>query len=204
MNKSIAVTFTIDNSTYTDLWTKYYEQFVDELKIINVNESLKHDWGATSKNLNEVQAELFKDFGLIVFVDMDEILVPDPEKYTNLRDYLDKVDGTKRCTGYHVMEMPGEGVLDMSRQITSQRTKWLHDPMYDKTVIITKPTVYLNNHHSEGEPQPDSDLVMFHLRDADIASARGRAESLGRTFDMNELEYRRSRVVDIPEKWRVI
>jgi len=204
--KRVAVTFVIDHSTYSDFWREYYGRFFDEVRMLNVNESLKHDWGATTHNLNAVQEDLFKEYDLILFADVDEILVPDPEKFADLGEYLDSKweCGSVRCKGYHIIEKPTDLPLDINKPITEQRQVWLHDPMYDKTVIITKPTVYLNNHHTQGEPEPSEDLVMFHLRDADIQSAKDRVSSLGRTFDTGELEYRRSRAIEIPQKWRVL
>jgi len=201
----IAVTFTIENSTYTDLWKKYYGKFFDKLELVDTGELLKHDWGATTKLLNDMQEELLRDYDLILFADVDEIIVPDPDVYKDLGEYLDRMSQpSARCTGYNVVEMDGDADLDLSKPILSQRSMWSRDEMYDKTIAITKPTVYLNNHHTAGEVAPDPNLVMLHLRDADIKRAKERLKTLGRELNVGDLTYRRSIAKLIPEKWRII
>lgn len=204
MNRRVAVTFTHNHSTYTDLWTSYYSRFFDSLRFIDIDGPIRNDWGATTRNLNEEQEGLFKGYNLILFADVDEFVVPDPEKYKDLGEYLDKVEeDVVRCVGYNVIQMD-EPELDLTQPIMKQRSYWSHDPMYNKYVILTKPQVFLNNHNIQNSKEQDSDLFMLHLRDADIKSAVERCEALGRTFDMNEFEKRKATAQPIPNKWKEV
>lgn len=198
----IAVTFTHNNSTYLSKWKDYYGQFMD-LEIINVDEHIRHDWGATVKNLNNTQ-HLLDEHKIILYADVDEFIIPNPLKYKDLGEYLEGVEENKRATGFNIIEREGDLKLDLSKPVLSQRKYWQRDPIYDKTVIITKPTRFYNNHHSENEPRPDSDLVLMHLRDADIQSAIDRLKSLGRTFNSQDLEERIRQSNLIPKPWNEI
>lgn len=193
----IAVTFEHDYSDYSKLWRDYYSRFMD-IKVVKIGDMLRSDWGATTKLLNSTQEELFKDHDLILYADVDEILIPNPDKYKDLGEYLKTVKGVVRCTGYNVMEMESDAQLDTAKPILSQRKYWSRDDLYDKFVIITTPQVYLNNHHIQNEVPSDSDLIMFHLRDSDIKGAKDRNKKLGVNYDQQALEERRRRAVLIP------
>lgn len=201
--KRVAVTFEHKYSTYSKLWGDYYGKYVDNLLIIDTGESLVHDWNATTQTMNEVQDELFNQYDIILFADVDEFLIPDPDKYKDLGEYLDGVqDGVVRATGYNVMEMPGDKPLDFTKPVLEQRSKWSYDQMYSKYVILMSPQTYTSNHEIVKGVKPDSGLVLFHLRDADITSARERLKGLGRTLSEGDLKYRQSVATDIPNKWQ--
>lgn len=203
--KRIAVTFSHNYSDLTDVWTNYYREFFDEIKIVDTGNSLAMDWGATVKHLNSLQDELFKEFDLILFADMDEIIVPDPDKYKDLGEYLDKVKvGAVRCIGYNVIEMEGDGPIDFSKPLVEQRTHWSKDPLFSKTVIITKPQHYVSNHAISNPVAPDLDLIMLHLRDMDLKTTTERNRKLGHEFSMADFLERRSRAELMSEKWRVL
>lgn len=203
--KRIVVTFEHDHSTYSDLWHNYYSQYFDTLKVVKIGDLLRDDWGGTTKLLNSMQSELFSDYDLIMFVDVDEIVIPDPDKYKDLGEYLDQVDcDVVRCTGYNVIEMPEDKTLDITKPILTQRKYWQHDPMYDKYVIITKPQNYISNHTIKKGCTPDKDLVMFHLRDTDLKTTRERNAKIGHEFNEKDLATRRSQATLIPDKWKTI
>lgn len=199
--RMIAVTFEHNHSTYSKLWEEYYGEFMDT-KIIPTGDILKDDWNATTKILNEVQEGLFENYSLILFADVDEFIIPDPNEYKDLGDYLNQVEASVvRATGYNVMEMPEDKPLDFTKPIIGQRTLWSPDVLYNKYVIITKPQKYLNNHQIEFEKDPDPDLILFHLRDADLTSCRQRLAKLGRTLDEGDLANRRQIAQPIPERF---
>ena len=198
--KRIAVTFEHDFSDYAKLWRDYYSQFMD-IKIIKIGDMLRNDWGATTKLLNSTQEELFKKYDLILYADVDEILIPDPEHYRDLGEYLTTVKGVARCTGYNVVELEGDKPLELDKPILTQRGNWIRDKLYDKFVILTEPQHFLNNHHISNEVPCDPNLVMFHLRDSDIARAKERNKKLGVTFNQQDLDSRRQNTTKIPDKW---
>lgn len=197
----IIVTFTHNHSTYTDFWDKYYRPFFDEVRYIDSDQALRGDWGATYHTMNAIQPELFSNYDMVVFADVDEILVADPDKYKDLGEYLDQAK-TTRATGYNIIDNGTK--LDLSKPILQQRDNWANDELYSKYVILTSPQVYISNHSIDKPMAPDPELILMHLRDADVVSAKQRAEALGRTFNMGDFEQRKSISKLIPDKWRVI
>jgi len=202
--KRIAVTFEHDHSDMTGIWKDYYSKYLD-IKIVKIGDILRRDWGATYSLLNSLQEELFKEYDLILFADIDEIVVANPEKYKDLGEYLDRVkESAVRCVGYNVLQMVGDKPIDLSKPILSQRTHWSRDEMYDKCVIITKPQVYLSNHRVKGTTLLDADLIMLHLRDIDVDLVKERNKKIGAVYNERDLEHRRSIANLIPGKWKLI
>lgn len=197
----IIVTFTHNKSTYSDFWDNYYRPFFDEVRYIDADSALRNDWGATYHIMNSIQEELFKTYDKVVFTDIDEILVADPDKYKDFGAFLDKA-GNTRATGYNIIDNGTK--LDLSKPILKQRENWSYDPLYNKYVILTSPQVYASNHSLVKGFEPNPDLVLMHLRDADVSSAKERLEALGRTFNTRDFEQRRFISKLIPDKWRVI
>ena len=202
--KRIAVTFEHDHSDLSKIWKDYYSKYLDT-KIVKIGDMLRHDWSATTNLLNSLQPELFKDYDLILFADVDEIIVPNLDKYKNLGDYLDRVtQDVIRCVGYNVIQMEGEPPIDLTKPILDQRDYWSRDQMYDKYVIITEPQQYISNHDIVNTKQPNPDLVMLHLRDIDIDMAKSRNTKIGAAFDDNNVAVRRSIATEIPKMYRGI
>lgn len=203
--KRVIITFEHDSSTYSGLWREYYSKFFDEVKVVDINDVIREDWAATYSIMNLLQEEYFMKYDMIVYADIDEFLIPDPDKYKDLGDYLDQVrEDVVRCTGYNVIQSEQEDELDFSKPILKQRKYWGHDEFYDKYVVLTRPQVYISNHSIDNPRVPVSDLVMVHLRDADIKTAKQRSESLGREYDMNSLKRRREDLTLIPDKYKVL
>lgn len=203
--KRIAVTFEHNHSTLTDIWSKYYKPFFDELRIVKVGDLLATDWGGTTKYLNSLQEELFKDYDLILFADVDEIVIPNPDKYKDLGEYLDKFDKEAiRCVGYNVIEMDNDKPIDFTKPLIEQRTYWSRDNLYDKCVIITKPQHYVSNHAVANKVEQDPDLILLHLRDMDLTSTIERNKKIGHEFNMRDFANRRTQASVMPLKWRVL
>lgn len=195
----IAVTFEHNHSDLSDIWENYYSQFMDTKKI-PIGDILREDWGATTRLLNSTQPELFANYDLILYVDIDEIIVPNPDKYRDFGEYLDQVtQPVVRCVGYNVIQMEGEEPIDLDKPILQQRRYWSRDKMYDKFVIITKPQHYTSNHHIENPVPVDPDLYMLHLRDIDIDMAKKRNAKIGAAFDDDNVAVRREKATLIPD-----
>lgn len=194
--KAIAVTFEHNHSDLSDIWEGYYSKFMDTKKV-PIGDLLRNNWGGTTKLLNSLQNGLFKDYDLILFADVDEIIVP---MHGTLGEYVDKVDqDVVRCVGYNVIQMEGEPPIDLNKPILQQRRYWSRDNLYDKYVILTKPQVYTSNHHIVNEIPSDPNLVMLHLRDIDIDMAKKRNTKIGASFDDANVAVRREKAMLIPD-----
>ena len=200
--KKILVSFTHDKSTYHEVWNKYYSQFFDDIRIHNIGDRLRADWGANAGIMNQLQPDLFKECDLLMYVDMDEIVIPDPRKYENLGTYISTVtEPVIRCKGFNVIQMPEDDQLDLSKPILKQRQFYSRDELYDKHVIMTEKQQFLNPHHIVNKIEPDKDLIMFHLRDADLKTMKIRCEAMGRRFNSDEFLERRRKVREIPNRY---
>lgn len=205
--KRIAVTIQKSETPFfLPLWKRYYGPFFDELIVIDGKIYLTDWWEQNNywRDLaNKRLGELYGKRQMVVFTDLDEYLVPDPEKYRDLGDYLNKVKHpVVKTTGYNIIEMPGDTSLDPSRKITDQRSMWQRDLMYDKPLISTVPIRYSRGFHAcNKEAFVDAKLYLFHLRDAYVTGSTLYSRPV---YTSEALEFRRSQAVPIPEKWRVL
>ena len=98
---------------FLPLWESCYRPYFDKLIVLDgrVQTTDTDYWAVENFRRDLVNGqlnELHAKYRLIVFTDIDEILVPDPEMYRDLGDYLDRVKHpVVKVTGYHVIEMPG-------------------------------------------------------------------------------------------------
>lgn len=197
------------NSFFFHMWERYYAPLFDEVKVIPVTYK-PHMMlpGAKIQNMliNEAVDKMIETFDLLCVVDMDEFIAPDPEKYAGLGDYLDRFEmDAARCTGYHVTQADDDPLFDLSKPITAQRALWIRDTNYDKTVVTRRKLVYsMGGHFASPEAQHDPDLIMFHLRDADIYRSLARFGSEKDKGAWDAFRKRREGAEPIPAKWKII
>jgi hypothetical protein len=191
---------------YKPLWDRYYLPFFDHHEAFIYPFDMKSDYAGRVKILNGMMHKLLDKYRVVVIADLDELIVPNPDKYKDLGDYLDRFDKPGiRVTGYDVMEMPGAQQLNLDCKITDQRHYWYRDEQYDKPMVAT--TKFLFNpgkHTCDAELDRDDDLVLFHLRDADLYFL---VTSCGLQRDrafLDNILKRQMASVEIPGKWRVI
>ena len=118
------------------------------------------------------QVELLKNYNTVLFVHVDEIIVPNLTKYDDLGDYIDKFDkDVVKCNGKHIIEVAGEKPLDLSKPILSQRKYWYRRKKYntfDKPLLSKIPLLWtLGWHEAKGDFPLDEDLYLVHLHQAD-------------------------------------
>lgn len=192
-------------------WEAYYRPHFDHIEYIDGKPGVKTilQGREYTEKVNELMPDLLKSYELVLMVSNDEIVVPDPEKYKDLTDYMDHYQHLIiRTTGYGVIEMDREQPIDLSRKITDQRAYWYRDADFDKPILTRIPVALTNGcHHCNFDIENDPDLVLFHLRDADLKTlkqyAPDRIPSHENMFDL-DLEGRKAKAELIPEKWRVI
>jgi len=201
------ITLADPEALWNKVWHDYYSQFFNCLFGVDWVNDYKSQIVLHSEELDTMVEYLLGRFEIVMTTCLDEIVVPDPEKYKDLGDYMDKMGDVARCTGYHVMEMPGDEPLDRKNKVTRQRGFWIHDPLYDKPVISKIPLNRLTgNHDTVGEHYPvDPDLVMLHLRDSDQKFNIKRRKIIGLPdMNMEEVKIRQQQAVPIPEKYKII
>ena len=190
------------DSFWHPLWDRYYRPHFHHVEVIHVGSSYSLPFSKMTELLNKAIDNLMETFDQVVCADTDEFLVPDPDKYRDLGDYLDQNnEQVVRCVGYDVMEMLNQKPVDIDRMVTESRTMWTRNMTYDKPVIMRRKITYTAGQHYCNCPTvQDKDLYMLHMRYADIKSLLMRRSRI----DLKSLTDEQRRAEPIPEKWRVI
>lgn len=172
------------------------------------------------------QRFLLTQYDRVVFAEVDEFLVPDPERYRDFGDYLaQSTAATVTATGYDIVDVGISAVpIDWSAPLLAQRPHWRPNPgYYNKTLIATRPLDWtLGFHHAAGSTAPDPDLRLLHLHyfDREAAYARMQRRLTGKPpdpgpwgyqnkygtrheFDRN-FSHQLTALTEIPAPWRAL
>ena len=126
--------------------------------------------------INNLANSLLGYYDAVIYTDCDEMLVADPEKYANLKEYAYRLNRpVAYAIGLNVRhDVSVEPDLVVGQPVLPQR-KFVQfvSPMC-KPLIIKKPVSWGGGFHaSQYKPQFD-DLYLFHLRHVDLQLALGR------------------------------
>jgi hypothetical protein len=208
--KRLLVTHKFEVSYWWDRFEAYYAPFFDRIEAIPITwiyEDTRY-WKRYDDMVNAGLAGWLEDYDLVVLVDGDEFVIPNPDKYRDLGDYLDRFTvQIVRTYGFGVIELPDDAPLDQSGKILDQRKYWYHDPYYNKPIVTRVPAVYeYGFHNCNIDAEVDPDLVMFHLRDADLVNLDKFAPSRNpKNFtcykDIPDYDERLAIAELIPDKW---
>jgi hypothetical protein len=129
-----------------------------------------HDDQRRTEFVSGLASDLLNYFDKILYVDVDEIVVPDPSKYADLRQYCDEpAKGAISAFGFEIQHVVGaEGNIDINQDITGQREwMWFTSAMC-KTVLTSEPIQWTPGFHSSNFDTKFDDLYLFHLRNFDL------------------------------------
>jgi hypothetical protein len=136
---------------------------------------IEHDYDdyIRCRTINEAVADLLTSHDAVVRVDVDEILIADPARYTDLASYVQALSfpyATAR--GFNVLQAPGDPPLDPSRPILYGQRRWLQalGPM-NKTAIVQEPLEWSPGFHFCNRQPRFDDLYLIHLKHAAMARA---------------------------------
>lgn len=136
-----------------------------------------------------VGAGLLNTYDVVVFVDVDEFLIPDPELHTGLRAYLRaRGDATILAPlGLNVLHEPrSEGGLDPGRPVLGQRRFAKFAPVMCKPSIKRVPAPWAAASHGVKAPfVVDPELFMVHLKFADLQLLREVSERRHRVMTVD-------------------
>lgn len=125
------------------------------------------------------QHELLRRYDAVLYVDVDEIVTPDPRR-GSLRDYIDDFSGKiARCQGFELIHTPEtEAPFDPGRPVLEQRFHWFANPMYSKPSLARVPLQWTPGFHScrglTQDPDPNLYLIHLHRMDYELCRARHR------------------------------
>lgn len=188
-----AITFCRDEGRMLPLWIKYYgAQFgVENLYVVDDNsedgstDELPCDvlrippirggrFNSTRMAMvGHLGRSLLQLYDAVMFVDTDEFIVPDPQRYPDLRTYVvaRSEDGINAVgsLGLNVVHNVGaEPPLDLSQPLLGQRQLAKFLPLMCKPAIKWVPAHWSSGTHGIRTPYAvDPDLWMFHMKFGD-------------------------------------
>ncbi len=119
--------------------------------------------------VNRFHASLLAYFDAVIFTDCDEFLVPDPAKYTGLRDFVDRnCETILSAIGVNVIQSANDSQLISGEPILRQRQTIRFQGEYCKTLISRIPMNWVPGFHASSlTPIFNKDLLLFHLKYVD-------------------------------------
>ncbi len=152
--------------------------------VLTVHHELTFDHVWLKSTVENFFSFLLGSYPAVLFSDVDEFVVTDPERYPDLGTYIENLrQPAACCTGYNVVHYSDEPPLDFSEPVLKQRRYWHHSPgWYSKRLLGRTPlswSVGLHQEYNAPEALPDPDLRLIHLHrvDYDYCLARHRAVS---------------------------
>jgi hypothetical protein len=191
-----AITFVYNESINLPIWVKYYGNLFGHQNLyvldrgsddgstqglgdVNVIKLPRKPFDEDDKTnlMSSFHAGLTSAYDAVVITDCDEIIAPDPARYRDLADYIDKMDANYvNAVGIDILHIITEELpLDLTRPILSQRaTGRFHAPEC-KQLLSRVPMKWLPGLHSSTmAPRFDTDLFILHLKLMDYGMAVGR------------------------------
>ena len=204
------LTIVHDEAVFLPIFLRYYSRFFtpDQIHVLDhqstdgstdcggfvrvpvSNDGVSHRWMVES--VQGYQHELMRNHDVVLTVDVDEIIAPDPATGT-LGDYIDRLDEPfVNCLGYEVIHLPDrEPALDLSRPVLKQRRHWFANDGYDKPALAMEPMEWVPGFHGRADggfhPDPDLRLIHLHRMDYEICRDRHRLRR-GRNWGAEDVE----------------
>lgn len=197
MKKCAVFTMVYNASVFLPIWLGYYSQFLPPEDIYVLDHESTDECCIKSSGFVHIpvtypefdatwvrdtvqrkQHELLRDYEIVLYSDVDEIVAPHPSVGT-FKDYVDNFQqGYVNCNGYEVFHKKDEEQpLDLSRPVLEQRSYWYPNPKWmNKPLLARIPMDWHWGFHQrlDGKTNVDSNLYLIHLHrmDYDLALAR--------------------------------
>jgi hypothetical protein len=175
---------------------------------VHRDKSFDHMWLVGA--VEDFQAFLLRSYETVLFAEVDEFVVADPDHYPGLGAYIDNLRGPAACcTGYNVVHYPEEPVLRFDEPVLRQRRYWHRSPRkYSKRLLGKIPLAWNVGFHAELNaptipPDPHLYLIHLHRIDYDNCLKRHRSAS-SRRWPEEDLKWNlgwHQRVIE-PEAFR--
>jgi hypothetical protein len=236
MAKKLAVvTMVYNEPEYLPLWCRYYsgqtgpqhcyiidhstfDGSTDRLvgfNVVRVPRSTMDDI-KRARFVSQFCSALLEWYDAVIYVDVDEIVIAEPNKFSSLREYIEtQGESVVNAIGFDVQHLPViESRLNLDLPILAQR-KWVRfSSSMCKPILTTRALTWTPGFHSADAPLRFNDLYLFHLRYFDLAIGLERlhrtramdwsSESAGRHQRVNDVEFRDlvTKVADLPRVQR--
>ncbi|MCX6385942.1 MAG: glycosyltransferase family 2 protein [Solirubrobacterales bacterium] len=216
---SAVLTIVQNEPFFFPIWLSYYSRFfaAQDIYVLDHDSDdgstegtgfnrvpLSHDtldFGWMVSAVEAKQRELLERYDVVVVVDVDEIVAPDP-RWGTLEEYLARFNGSwVECLGYELIHLhDSEPPLTPDQPLLAQRSQWFSTALYNKPAISRVPLSWdLGFHRVRREPDAnpwdgwdehiDPDLRMIHLHRADFDVCKERHRRLSsREWNPEDLE----------------
>lgn len=184
--RAAAITFVYNESFNLPIWIRYFggqfgekNLFVVDLGTTDgstdglgeVNKIAlprdEFDEYAKTNFINYLQKGLLNYYDTVIYTDADELVVPDPARYADLRTYLNERQfDYASCVGLNVIHiLTQEEPLDLAKPILSQRRFARFLSATCKPSVARVPMNWATGFHcSDKPPKIDPDLYLFHTK----------------------------------------
>ena len=131
--------------------------------------------------LGNLARALFHVYDAVIFTDVDEFVVPDPQKYDGLRDFVARQPNDTlalAAQGLNVIhDVSHESTLDPAAPVLGQRCLAKFLPLMCKPALKWVPAHWSAASHGLNAPyRVHPDLWMFHMKFADVEQLRRNAD----------------------------
>lgn len=184
------ITIIKDEDIFLPVWYNYYKKQVPETDIfiydndskikipgeyknfIPIHSGFEFDHIWLRQTLYKIMAYQLLFYDYVLCVDADEIVIPDPRKYKNIVDYVNKNKGkeTIYSTGYEVFGKKADTPINFNTALFAQRHYWTKLKNFFKPVISSIPIKKMySDYHCESVADPE--LYLAHLNRIDYATS---------------------------------
>jgi hypothetical protein len=195
--RSAVLTIAQNESVFLPIWLRYYSRFFgpEDIHVLDhgstdgstdaggfvripvSHPTFDNEWMVAT--VEEHQRRLLESYDVVLVVDTDEIVAPNPGHGT-LADYLARFsEEWVNCLGYELVHKPDEEPpFRPELPVLRQRGYWFHNVVYDKPAIATVPLSWRPGFHRRADYgfnlDPDLRLIHLHRMDYEICKARHR------------------------------
>ena len=194
--KTAVITFTYNENINLPIWIRYYgrnfrahnlfvadrgsnDGSVEDLASVNVIRLPRNEFDEHHKTdfISSFHRSLLNFYETVIITDCDELIVPDPDLFPNLKEYVEQLQfDYVNCVGIDILHIIDREIpLDLKEPILSQRSFGRFHSPECKPLIAKVPMNWLPGFHSSNKPPNfDQRLFLFHtkLMDYNIAMAR--------------------------------
>jgi len=183
-----AVTMAYNESHFMPIWANYYGNLfgpeqcyvidhgsddgstsaLGKINILRIPRSPKHNLKRANFVSNFVSS-LLEWYDVVLYTDIDEILVADPDKYADLADFCDRTEyPVVTAIGLNLHHVPEELPIQQAQPVLGQRRWGRFLFSMCKPLVTQVPIKWVPGFHTADHPMVFDDLFLFHLHDYDL------------------------------------
>lgn len=188
MSKVAVLSDSLSPFSYFPLWYSYYGRLFgyqhlfiatydgigkmfDEFELGGIREIAHHyDDRKRTEIISSMVATLLETYAVVIRVDIDEFAIPNPNKYKDLKQYIERLSlPYVTARGLNIVPFPEETPLQINQPILVKQRKFVHPVgTLNKTCITTIPLNWNVGFHFTSQPPKFDDLFLFHMKHADF------------------------------------